>query len=53
MREEEYIRCIMAGASDSTAVSNLGQVRSLRCYSSLSYMNEYMAVDSGGYFCVN
>ena len=34
-------------------VSNLEQVQSLHCSSSLSCMHEYLVIDSGGYLCMN
>ena len=37
------------GFESCAAVSNRGQIVSLHCSSSLSCMNEYLAIDSGGY----
>ena len=49
----------VAGASDSTKIpcsnlvmpcKTLGNCFTLHCDTSLWYMNEYLAIDSGGYF---
>ena len=41
------------GFESHVLLSNLEQAITSHCSSSLSCMNEYLAIDSGGYLCMN
>ena len=48
------VHCVEPGVDFCAAVSNFGKVFfNLHCSSSLTCMNVYMTIDSGGYLCTN